>query len=191
MRRYVRLSAVILIVSAALFGCDQSEPVAAPITEESNTEHSDLQNEVTSLKKQLQEKDDQIERLQEETNQTMIVTDQLSKLQEKENSLFHAAQSMQDDNFPILLDYGDPVRQEILNSIDYAALDLDDNELLLYASVGTEGEPVDVSQPVNVYLFDYIHDEPTVTQVSLTKELSLTLEQQDGKWVITYFAKDN
>ncbi|PWW02539.1 hypothetical protein DFQ01_109164 [Paenibacillus cellulosilyticus] len=189
MNRYVRLNVALLTISTALLGCDQSKPVAAPSTEAS-IDLSDLQNEISALKQQLKEKDDQIRQLQDATSQTNSVVDQLAKLQEKENSLFHAVKSISKQNFPILLDYGDPVRQQILNSIDYADLDLSDNELLLYASVGTEGEELDLSEPIKVYFFDYIHDESTEV-VSFTKEWSLTLEQQDGNWVITNIAKGN
>jgi|GEM_PF-2555571 hypothetical protein len=189
MNRYGRLLAVLLVISAMLVGCDQSEPVAAPSTEvtsvEVSKELSDLRDEIASLKQQLKEKDEQIEKLQETTNLTLSVVDQLSILQEKEASLFQAAKSISKQNFPILLDYGDPVRKEILSSIDYDAISLDDNELLLYAALGNEGEEIDISKPVHVSVLNYVNDESSDV-VSFTNELSLTLEHQNGKWVVTY-----
>lgn len=195
LKRYGRLLAALLIITAVLVGCDESKPVAAPSNTEApsteasnfetNKELSDLQNEITSLKQQLKEKDEQIEKLQETANTTLSFVDNLSILQEKEASLFQAAKSISKQNFPILLDYGDPVRKEILSSIDYDAMNLSDNEVLLYAALGIEGEEIDIAKPVQVTLLDYIHDESTEA-ISFTRELSLTLEHQNGKWVVTF-----
>ncbi|MBD3917233.1 hypothetical protein H8B09_00585 [Paenibacillus sp. PR3] len=192
MKRCGRIIVILFIFTAVLVGCDQSEPVAAPApsnieapSAKPSEELSDLQNEIISLKQQLKEKDEQIEKLQETVNSTLSVVDHLSILQEKEASLFQAAKSVSKQNFPILLDYGDPVRKEILSSIDYDSLDISDNELLLYAALGIEGEEIDISQPVQVSLLDYINDESTEA-ISFSKELSLTLEHQNGKWVVTF-----
>ncbi|MFC5470165.1 hypothetical protein ACFPPD_15770 [Cohnella suwonensis] len=191
-----------LLLAVLLAGCDQyskgnvklsdtsKESMAATPNVEVNDKITQLQQELTKVTAELKEKDAQIIALQNSANQSNIVKDQFMIMQEKEAKMFQAAKEISAGNLPVKKDFGDPERNKILASIDYNSLDLADNEILLYVSVGYENEKVDETKPLTVNLTGYIHDDNPEAITGL-RQMSLTIEKKNGKWVVTNFAKGN
>ena len=192
MKRFISLLFSILLFAATLASCDQSGRTAVTIVPpEEITDTAPLEQEIAQLKeqnaqlrKQMDENDFHLTQLQETEARYKAADARYAQLYVKEAELFQATKGIAKGRLPIKNDFGDPVRREILDGFDFTTWSSNENDLVLYASVGKENEPLDTSKWVYLYVTTYHHDVPMEEGTPL-RNLVATLVKVKGEWLVS------
>jgi hypothetical protein len=149
---------------------------------------SDSETEISRLKQDLQDKDSQLLELQEQQNNLSLLSDRFLMIKDNSNFLFHAVKQGA-NQFPILNDEGNSVKEEILKSINFNSnlIDVKDNEIILYAGLAdVDSKAVEVIVELTVYQ-NFQNDE----EIGPIKVMFINMAKQDGKWIIKSFSRTN